>query len=144
MFATVITDASFCHETKSAGWAAWVRIDGYPEPIKRYGEFKVTVESSSKAEILAALNGMYIAKQLGATRIYLQTDYIVAIHLIEGKVNKRGLVKFWSDGLTKAGLERMHIFGKHVRGHTRTNDARSYVNRWCDQKAKETMRKARA
>jgi len=32
---------------------------------------------------------------------------------------------------------------RHVKGHTRTKDGRSYVNRWCDKAAKRHMRKQR-
>lgn len=141
--ATIITDASFCHKTNTAGWAAWIRVDGIAEPIRRYGSFKEPVENSFQAEMLAAINGVWIAKQCGATEFFLQTDCMLVVNLALGEVKKRAYVAQWNAAKERAGLSRIALRAKHVRGHTQTDDARSFVNRWCDKNAKQEMRKAR-
>lgn len=142
-WATVITDASFCHKAKVAGWASWIRIDGLSCPIKRYGSFKTMPENSIEAEKMASINGMWIAKQFGADAILLQTDCLSVVHLIDGTTKQRKLKDKWTRDLASCGLLGTPIRAKHVRGHTNTDDARSFVNRWCDSKAKEAMKEAR-
>lgn len=143
MKATVITDASFCDETKAAGWAAWVRIDGQAEPIKRYGSFKIDVATSFEAEALAAINGLWIAQQCGATEVLLQTDCLTVVHIVNGITKSQKILKFWRNARNAANIRTPKIKAKHVKGHTATDDARSYVNRWCDKNAKRSMVAAR-
>lgn len=135
--ATVITDASYCDLTKKAGWAAWIRVDGIDEPIKKYGSFKSKVKSSTDAEKMASINGIYIAKMYGATKVLVQTDCMLVVHLTNGITKKQSLVDRWSYMLSSNGLADILLEARHVRGHTTVNDARSYVNRWCDSKANE-------
>lgn len=142
--ATVITDASFCPKTKAAGWAAWVRIDGEAEPVKRYGELKTPVDRAQHAELLAAVNGIWLAMKYGATEVLVQTDCLEVVHLLEGKTRKASLISRFTLALREAGVEHIMRSGRHVKGHTTVEDARSYVNRWCDEKAKSAMRKGRA
>ncbi|KHQ51138.1 reverse transcriptase-like protein [Mameliella alba] len=141
--ATVITDASFCDRTKAAGWAAWVRIDGMAEPIKRYGSFSDAVSTSSEAEKKAALNGIWIAAQYGATEILLQSDCLAVVHLIDGTTKKRAPLDQWHRWCASIGILGLDLKSRHVRGHTSKKDARSHVNRWCDKHAnKARMGKA--
>lgn len=141
--ATVITDASFCHRSKAAGWAAWIRIDGIDDPIKKYAEFKRPVRSAQEAEMLAAINGIWLAKQYGATQVLVQTDCLAVVHMLEGMTKKPHLKDDFTRRAASAGILGMRFSGRHVRGHTDTQDARSYVNRWCDTKAKTAMRRQR-
>lgn len=140
MRATVITDASFCNATKKAGWAAWIVIDGVRH--KKYGAFKNKVDRSDLAELYAAWNGIFIARQLGATSILLQTDCRAAIQLLSGGVSDRQK-RYMKRLRKKKQLDMSGVTFKHVKGHTDTNDARSYVNRWCDEMAKTAMREVR-
>lgn len=139
-YATVITDASFDDRDKSAGWAAWIRIDGHDQPIKRYGSFKDDVDSSTDAEKKAALNGIAIAKSFGADQVLLQTDCMAVVHLLTGFTKKPSVISAWNCWIERAGLIGYPIRAKHVKGHTRTKDARSYVNRWCDEMANKARR----
>lgn len=141
--ATVITDASFCPRSRAAGWAAWIRIDGSSAPIKRYGEFKVPVANPTEAEMLAAVNGLWIAAQHGVTEALVQTDCLTVVHMLTGQTRNRKLKDAFSQALAKAGVLGLSFSGRHVRGHTDKQDARSYVNRWCDEHAKVGMRKQR-
>ena len=141
-WATVITDASFSDRDNKAGWAAWINIDGISYPIKKYGSFSSKVETSVDAEIKAALNGMWIARRYGADAILLQTDCMAVIHLITGITKKTNLISDWNCKIEAAGLLGVTIRAKHVKGHTKTKDARSYVNRWCDSHANKARKAA--
>lgn len=141
--ATIITDASFCPRTKAAGWAAWVRIDGHPEPIKRYAEFRQPVENAQEAEMLAAINGLWLAAQHGVTVALVQTDCLAVVHMLNGQTKNEHLRRAFSGALAKAGVAGIARSGRHVKGHTQTADARSYVNRWCDERAKSAMARGR-
>lgn len=142
VWATVITDASFCDKTKKAGWACWIRIDGIDHPIKRYGSFKEKVRKSTDAEQMAAVNGIFIAMKHGANAFLLQSDCMMVVHLIDGTTKSRDVIDAWNRKIARAGVLGMPIRAKHVRGHTRTRDARSYVNRWCDEKANIARKQA--
>jgi len=144
MRATVITDASFCPETKAAGWACWIRIDGRETPIKHYGSLKVPVSAAHEAEMLAALNGLWLAYKYGATSALLQTDCLAVVNAISGAQNHRKIRARWVEKLAACGLTQFPIRARHVKGHTRIQDARSYVNRWCDAHAKQSMREQRS
>lgn len=143
MKATVITDASFCHETKASGWAAWIRIDGRPDPIKAYGSFKAPVDSATDAEMMAALNGLWLAYKHGATTALLQTDCLAVVEACSQPRRQPKVRQRWLVGLEHCGLAGFPVSARHVRGHTKIQDARSYVNRWCDKHAKQSMREAR-
>jgi len=140
IWATVITDASYSDQDNKAGWAAWINIDGLSYPIKKYGSFSSDVNTSTDAEIKAALNGMWIARKYGADAILLQTDCMAVVHLIAGFTKKPNLVSDWNRKIEAAGLLGVPIRAKHVKGHTQTKDARSYVNRWCDTHANKARR----
>ena len=142
--ATVITDASFCGETRAAGWAAWIRLDGFPEAVKRYGEFHRPMRNSEEAEMLAVVNGVWIASRLGAERVLVQTDCLAVVRAINGRVKNQKTRGDLTRALATAGVLGLSLRGRHVKGHTAVDDARSYVNRWCDKHAKKAMNSKRA
>jgi len=143
-FATVITDASFCPKTTAAGWAAWIRIDGTPHPIRRYGAFKEPVKSSRDAEMLAAINGLFIAKSLGVTRALIQTDCLAVVHMFDGTTVNKQIKDTFNRARAKANVLGIRASAKHVRGHSTDTASRSWVNRWCDEMAGREMRIQRA
>lgn len=126
---TVIADASFCPQTRAGGWAAWLTSDKGRK--QHAGCFHDLPKSPTEAELWAVLNGIWLAFELGATHILIQSDCTGALKLID-------------DGIPELSLfAGVFIRTKHVKGHTQTKDARSYVNRWCDSEAKKHMRKQR-
>lgn len=133
--ATVITDASFCPKTKSAGWAAWVIVSATEHRVKRYDVFKKKPGNSTEAEKWALMNGLHIAIKLGCNNILLQTDCMSAVSYFASRDN---LLKYYPklDPLIK-------IRTRHVKGHTLLNDKRSYVNRWCDKHARIALNLSR-
>lgn len=137
MKATVITDASFCPDTKAAGWAVWIAYDG--GKIKKYGRFKRDPAHSGQAELWALLNGIAIATRAGAKLILAQSDCQSALDLV-----KENPDKVWQ-ALGLVGLkDRPKINTKHVEGHTKHAGARYWVNRWCDTGAGSIMREIRS
>lgn len=139
MKATVITDASFCPETKSAGWAIWVAHDKGAR-IKKYGNFKRMPKDSGMAELWAAINGIAYATRAGAKSILLQTDCTYVVKLLNEHPDKiyeaLRLVKI---------EERPTVKVFHVKGHTNSSwsGAKYWVNRWCDKHAGIAMRTQR-
>lgn len=145
--ATVIVDASYCPDTFASGWAAWVRVDAVADAIKMYGTFKTQPRNSGEAEVMAAINGIWIAARAGASFILVQSDCMAVIHLLEETTSSPRMRELWQNSLKDNGLDRLILDGAHVKGHTRNMDARSWVNRWCDAQARIAMlevRKARA
>lgn len=139
MRATVIADASFCSTTKAAGWAVWVAYDGGAKE-KRSGVFRDRPPNSGIAELQAALNGIWLAYQHGARDILIQTDCESVVHAIKGANNAYGAL--WRDARDKYFPQAV-IRARHVRGHTRVQDSRSWCNRWADAEAKRHMRTQR-
>jgi ribonuclease HI len=140
IYATVITDASFDPRDNSAGWAAWIRVDGHDQPIKRYGAFKGRIDTSTDAEKKAALNGIAIAKGMGADFVLLQTDCMAVVNCMAGHMRKRKTISNWNCMIEASGLRGFKMTARHVKGHTKTKDARSYVNRWCDKMANKARK----
>lgn len=142
--ATVITDASYCQKTGSAGWAAWVRVDDRLEAIRRAGPIKQRPKTSTFAEVYAALNGLWLAIHHGATEVLLQTDCMTVIHLNSGQCKSPELVDLWNRSLARADMQAK-VQTKHVKGHNlhRRKDARTWVNDWCDKQARVYMEKGR-
>jgi len=143
-YATVITDASHCGETDAAGWAAYIRVDGQRAPIKAHGMFRQPVTDSTKAEMLASINGLWLAEKGGAETMLLQTDCLAVVNLINGNVRDSPLRMLFIDACEYACINPANVRARHVRGHTQVRDARSHVNRWCDRYARKAMRRMRA
>ena len=136
MLCTIVTDASFCPETNVGGWAAWVVCNDVRE--KQYGAFKDLCKSATEAEIKAAINGAFIAKRSFSqiTRYHFVTDCEAVIRYIEKRNNQ-----WWQ--IIEDIVGQSEVTVKHVRAHKNTGSARSWVNGWCDKKARREMRKAR-
>lgn len=134
MKATVIADASFCPETKAAGWAVWIAADNGKH--KTSGRFKAQPISSGAAEVLAALNGIVLAYAMGARDILIQSDCIeVGSMVTKGK---------WDYAMIRSTrFPDAKVRYRHVKGHTKDEAARSWVNRWCDEEAKKHMKEQR-
>lgn len=141
MRATVISDASYCPDTKAGGWAVWATLDG-KERARQSGAFKTRPPSVNYAELWAACNGLVIARNMGAVEVLLQTDSLSVVQWIngtsrlsDGHAHAQALLKQHAEGLT--------VRAKHVKGHTTHNEPRFWCNRWCDLHAGKEMRKQR-
>lgn len=129
-FMTVITDASYCPETKVGGWGIWIGgKQGFSGPIP-----PGILESSNDAELFAAAAGISLAiEHYGSRNILIQSDCMG----VQALVRKPKTRQKW------LGDEHLTLRFKHVPGHTERPEARFYCNRWCDQQARRHMRETR-
>ena len=95
--ATVITDASFCHRYRAAGWAAWVVVsegfDRNKRTEKRYGAFHRKPRNSTEAEKWACFNGLWLAARMGAEYALIQTDCLSVVNTKGGE----GFQRQWDE-----------------------------------------------
>lgn len=144
MLVTILTDASHCPETKSAGYGYWIVSDrGH---IKGGAEFKSTVKNIGHAEIMAIINALYCAIQAGIAQkgdtILVQSDSTLALNILKYRSKKEEygyLIKEWRRLTGKMG----NVVYRHVKAHSGAQDARSYANRYCDKIARISMRRMR-
>lgn len=147
MRVTIIADASYCPETRAAGYAFWIASGRG----KRggHGAIKDRVVNNIAAEMMALLNGLHQACVFGLVQpqdeVLLQTDCLAAIAAFEN--NRKSI--------TKEELELVQYFLKlksrasvsvvfrHVKGHTRGGEPRLWVSNKCDELAGAGMRQAR-
>ena len=142
MRATVIVDASFCPQLKVGGWAAWVRFDD-KVLLKEHGVIRSTEElTATKAEAMAAVNGVWLAARRGAVSILLQSDCMAVVDMIQGFPSPK-IEHIWQELFAALPDHELTISGRHVKGHTFGTDARSWVNNWCHDQAYSAMKTAR-
>lgn len=140
--ATVITDASHCPYTDAGGFGAWIRLDGHKAPLQYSGPLTGPIGSSTYAEVRAALIGIWYAAKAGATHVLIQSDCMTIIHLNAGQCKNPDLVKIWLEAFARSDM-RVMLTARHVKGHGKIKDARTYVNAWCDINAKLHMNAGR-
>lgn len=153
---TVFTDASYCHHTNAAGGAVWARGDG---SLRFQSSFQLEgVHSSNDAEVLTAchaIQGVWNDEGIGAelrkgpnTRLVLVVDCMGVKHALESGRTEQ----FRSNEVGHAvrvvmELQRQARFWlkiNHVPGHGNGKTARSWVNNWCDEQARNQMLALRA
>lgn len=143
---TINTDASFHPQQKVGGFAFWIKSDTFK--LIGHGPFKREPENAIHAEIMCignALGALLFEKKINipeAEFLIINTDCKEAIkHILDKNHNFDGYYvhKLWTRVKQKIKSNRNEF--KHVKSYTRTDDKRSYVNEWCDTKAKEEMRK---
>lgn len=134
-FCTVLTDASWCPDSRAAGWAAWLVCDG--NRYKQYGAFKAKCQNAGEAEIKAILNGLSLAKKhFDPVHYHVVSDCQHALRTLPIATNQ------WGAKLREiVGSARVTF--AHVKAHNGTPDKRSYVNAWCDRNARKAMREIR-
>ena len=145
MRATAITDASYCQRPnrQCAGWAAWVKGDN-GLAVKGYGVVKAhDGMTSTTAELYAALNGLWLAANGGATNVLIRSDCLTVQQAVNGTLRKQYLIDLWGNAIQSARLEHVVVSAKHVKGHGPVHDRATWVNDWCDNKAKFAMSQAR-
>lgn len=150
MRVTIIADASFCPQTKAAGYGFWIAC----ERAKRggSGEVKTPVVNNIASEMIALVNGLYKAHKWGLVQkgdeVLLQTDCQSAISAFELRRNKITdqeieLVQYMQKFIAAVGIK---VSYRHVKGHTKGEMAkapRHFINNQCDKWAGEAMLRAR-
>lgn len=147
MLVTINTDASFNHENKFGGFAFWIKSSAFK--IQKAGYFKDTCLNPTEAEMKCIINALHVllSSHNTVTRIIINTDSLNSIHIINNdriNINKYGL--HFGDKLRRKFIKiqksyhrTLNIQLRHVKAHSNVNDARSYVNEWCDKHAKAYM-----
>ena len=132
-YVTVFTDASFCPNTKVAGWAAWIKHDE-PARTERLSGVEMNVAGSNDAEVLALKEALSFIEDniaLEEKVVVIQADCQSAIQAIKDRamaLKDRGAV---------------FVKMKWVKGHQGVRNPRSAVNTWCDKQARSLMREVR-
>lgn len=148
MRVTIIADASYCPDTKAAGYGYWIAS----ERGKRGGggPLRSPIDGSGAAEMMALCNALTVAINaklvLEGDFVLLQTDCQSALYAFEGLRN-HSMTRHEREACV-ALRELQHAnklkFGfRHVKGHSNRAEARYITNNRCDERAKEGMRFAR-
>ena len=143
MIVTINTDASFSHNHKRGSFAFWIVSNRFK--ILKAGIIRKTVLRPEMAEAMCIINALHILCNENlddVTRIIINTDCLNAVYILRN--DKEQIRKY----RLKWGLELRDTFNKrykhikskiefrHVKAHSGVQDARSYVNEWCDRNAK--------
>lgn len=151
MIATVNTDASFFSKRKLGTYAFWLVCDEFK--IQQAGAFKEQVGGADQAEVQCILNALTVLKRReakGITKVIVNTDSLNAISIFRNQKDqvKRFHIGSWSKRyytmFKKLARDLPEVEFRHVRAHTGKQDARSYVNDWCDREAKKELKRVLA
>lgn len=146
MRVTIISDASFCPNTKAAGYGGWVVCD---RGNNANGGPLRGAPNSGAAETMAICNviweGLKAKLIQPGDELIVQTDCATAIKVyeearwtneMEGKA-----FKWLNDQLR---MYNLHVEFRHVKGHSDVQDTRSRAQRYCDERARSAMQKERS
>lgn len=147
---TINTDASFHPQKKVGGYAFYIICDTFR--IQKGGMFKSNPKTPMEAEMMCMANALFTLlsqKELPTTKwIIINSDCLFSFEKI-GRKKKNTIGKQVAEILRKVRLKtsyRNAIMPKfefrHVKAHNGTDDARSFINNWCDKEAKKWMRES--
>lgn len=147
---TIYTDASLCSQTGAGGWGAWLRREDRRELVG--ARFRGAMGTDCNvAEMAAAANGVAAAISLGMAEkgdlLVLVTDSQAVLKALfdnpEAPQHPRyGRMVTEARRLVEANGLRARA--NKVKGHSRADGVRSYINGLVDQVARKHMRAARA
>ncbi len=144
---TINTDASFQPELKVGGYAFHIVCNSFR--IKKSGEFKENCSSSMDAEMKCIANALHTLlkiENLPTTNwLIINTDCLGCFNWVKlksknpiGKLIAQLIKKIRARCGKNGKLPKYQL--RHVKAHTTNKDARSMVNKWCDNEAKKHMR----
>lgn len=143
---TINTDAShYAAHNGISSWACWIKSSHYL--IKDAGVFPEGVPNSSVAELLAVEQALLLLDRLidnepflqhhlndGRILIFFNTDSLFTVQALNGTIKR---TKYAEDiNRVRALAARYEINPRHVKGHTKGEVAREWVNNWCDKQAR--------
>lgn len=141
---TINTDASYYVDYKAGGFAFWIKTDNFK--LTKGGKFKGDILTSQEAETKCIGNAIAMLlsqKDLPkAGFLCINTDSKHSIEQITKRKDKLGIQvnDLWNRLIHRLGSKKNYF--KHVKSHTGKNDARSYINDWCDEEAKKWAKEA--
>lgn len=156
MIVTINTDASYSNKFKVGAFAFWIVCN--QGKVCRAGPLKGEIKDCHTAELMAITNALFVLSekvksgQIGRiTKVIINTDSLRSIQILTGdkeayyKYNLNRpyykVVKTKFKGMKKKFFDGVVFDYRHVRAHTSTDTARSWVNDWCDKSAKEELGK---
>jgi ribonuclease HI len=144
MIVTINTDASFSEKYKIGTYAFWIVCNNFK--IQKFGALKLDCQRAEEAEIRAILNALHTIKFEGnITKVIVNTDCLNAIHILtndQPRIQRYRLYfgkpyrKYFNKNFSSLWRE---IEFRHVKAHTDTDTSRTWVNDWCDKKAKQQL-----
>lgn len=149
---TINTDAGFYPFDKVGAYAYWIKSDGVF--LRGSGLFKGLCKSAKEAEFKAVINALHVLKAASLPEVKLivfNRDNIYVQSKRNGNDMEKLLYKSLRDIFDESSPDaklRPHHFAKfysfrHVKAHTTKEDARSFVNRWCDAECTKQLRQWR-
>ena len=145
---TINTDASFHPVHKIGGYAFYIVCDQFK--IQKSGTFKIKPKSSIDAEMMCIANAMHTLltqpELPEAKLIVINCDCLPSFKMITLKSNNpigrkvASILRQIRISTSIKGVVKPNYEFRHVKAHTNNNDARSWVNDWCDKEAKKWMR----
>lgn len=154
MLVTINTDAAFHSGKKVGGFAFWIVSNR--GKIAYAGPLKSNVFNPDHAELQCIINAFHVlftkTDWKNISRIIVNTDSLNSIHVLEA--NQEAIKKYrLKDTYFKIYRYRLKSLKKkysvcgykgqiefrHVKAHTGTDNARKFVNDWCDKNAKEQL-----
>lgn len=144
---TIIADASFCPDSKMAGYGSFVASDRG----KRYfnGALPNTTDNNT-AEIMVIVNALWHGLQNNlieeGSTLLIQTDSVTAIRTFKGEVKTKNnqQTKAYRTLWDYSDRFKLKLTFRHLPGHSCGADKRSKVQISCDRAAKIHMQRARA
>jgi len=145
MIVTINTDASWHSGFKVGAFAFWmVSNEG---KVLHSGALKGKCNNPTECEIKCIINAIYTLnkqKWSGITRVIINTDATNAIAILNN--DKIAIEKYnlkWG-GVFRSKFNELkqklpHIEFRHIKAHTTTETAKSWVNDWCDKNAKKML-----
>lgn len=144
---TINTDAS--HYTSHGGisaWACWIKSSHYL--MKNAGILPEGVPNSAVAELMAVEQALLLLDNLigseeflqhhlknGKILVFFNTDSLFTVQALNGTIRRKNYADLIDR--VRALASRYEINPRHVKGHTKGEKAREWVNNWCDKQAKQ-------
>lgn len=145
MYVTLISDASFCPQTNSAGFGSWVVSN---RARKSYGSMIRDANNSGVAEAMGICNALAYAIRDGNIRkgdyVLIQCDATDGIAIVEGtSVDKPERVKVRTWFRDTVQELKLTIEFRHVKGHSKQDGNKFKAQNKCDALAYSFMCKMR-
>ena len=145
MLVTINTDASFHTKLKYGGYAFWAICNDFK--ITKSGVFRKKCINSDDAETKCILNALTVVLKAhkGISKVIVNTDSLNAIAYLKNDrthIRKYGLIGNKGTEFNRMFfclVKKIPIEFRHVKAHSSVDDARSFVNEWCDTEAKKRM-----
>lgn len=145
MIVTINTDASFHSSFKVGAYAFWI-VSNLGK-VLHCGALRDKVNSPTEAETKCIINALVTLKKQnwqGISKIIINTDSLNSIYILEKHSEEIIKYRLKFGGVLRNEYNKIKIHlppieFRHVKAHKSTKTARSWVNDWCDKKAKEML-----